>query len=281
MLLLHPFIVYVLLGNPALGDRPPLLMLYGRYLTSERVLSGNGPMWFALALLLFSAVLAGKRAWKPGPAKEPDRSTGAPGKGALLGFALLLISTTFLARLVQPLGTNVLNFQLGFFAQYVAAFVVGVVAGRHNWLDELAASRRARVAGWIACLGGPLLFVTIAALGGPPPEDGPNLYAGGWNLRALAYATWEQCAGLGLALGALAWFHRHGNRAGRWTTWLSDRAFAVYLLHPVVLVALTPLVRPVAVHRFLAVAVLTFLGLGATFLAADLAKRLPGLRSIL
>jgi fucose 4-O-acetylase-like acetyltransferase len=281
MLLLHPFIVYVLLGNPGLGERPSLPSLYGRYLTSERVLRGNGPMWFALALLLFCTVLAGMRAWKRSPAKEPDRLTGALGNGALLGFALVLVSTTFLARLVQPLGTNVLNFQLGFFAQYVAAFVVGVYAGRPGWLDELAASHRARVAGWAACLAGPLWFVTIVVLGGPPPEEGPNLYAGGWNLRALAYATWEQCVGLGLALGALAWFHRHGNRAGRLATWLSDRAFAVYLLHPVVLVALTPLVRPVAVHPFVAVVVLTLIGLGGSFLAADLAKRLPGLRNIL
>ncbi len=280
MLLLHPFIVYVLLA-PAAGNWSALPRLYGQHLTSGHVLGGSGPMWFALALLLFSVVLAGKRVWRPAALEQSGRLSQVPGTGALLGFAFVLVSSTFLVRLVQPLGTNVLNFQLGFFAQYVAAFVVGVAAGRQGWLDELAASRRARVAGWIGCVGGPLLLTAIAVLGGPPPEGGPDLYAGGWNVRALALAVWEQCAGLGLALGAMAWFQRKWNRCGPVARWLSDRAFAVYVLHAPVLVVLTLLIRPLVVHAFAGVALLTLTGLGASFLLADVAKRLPGLRSIL
>jgi peptidoglycan/LPS O-acetylase OafA/YrhL len=281
MLLIQPFMVYVLLGHPHVPDRPTLAVLYGRYLTSGRVLSGNGPMWFALALLLFCAVLAGVRAWKPAQVAAASRSSRAPGGAALLGFGVVLVLSTFLVRLVQPIGTNVLNFQLGFFPQYVAAFIVGVTAGKQGWVDALATSRRACVAGWLGCVGGPLLLAITVGLGGPPPENGPNLYAGGWNVRAFAYAAWEQFAGLGIALGALAWFHQRCNFAGRVATWLSERAFAVYLLHAPVLVALTPLVRPAAINPFVGAGLLTLTGLGASFLIADVAKRLPGLRGIL
>ena len=64
-------------------------------------------------------------------------------------------------------------------------------------------------------------------------------------------------------------------------TWLSERAFAVYLLHAPVLVVLTPLLRPAVLHPFAGVALLTLTGLIASFLVADLAKRMPGLRWML
>ena len=125
------------------------------------------------------------------------------------------------------------------------------------------------------CLG------LLAGLGGPPPESGPNPYEGGWNLQALGYAAWEQMAGLGIALGVLAWFRRYGRWEGRLARWMSDRAFAVYVLHAPVLVSLTPLIRPVAVDPFLGAGVLTLMGLVSSFVVADLARRLPGLRRIL
>ncbi len=281
MLLIHPLIVFALLGHPHVPDRPSLAALYGNYLASGRVLSGNGPMWFALALLFFSAVLAGIRRWTASEGASDGRSASAPGSAALLGFAVGLVLSTFLVRLVQPFGTDVLNFQLCFFPQYVAAFGAGVVAGKHGWLEALVTSRRVRVAGWLGCIGGPLLMAVVLRLGGPPPENGPNLYAGGWNLRALAFATWEQFAGLGIALGLMACFYQRCHSAGRVATWLSERAFAVYLLHAPVLVVLTPLLRPAVLHPFAGVALLTLTGLIASFLVADLAKRMPGLRWML
>ncbi len=281
VLLIHPFMVYVLLGYPHVPDRPSFAVLYVNYLASGRAFSGSGPMWFALALLFFSAVLAGVRRWTPGDGASGCRSASAPGSAALLGFAVVLVLSTFLVRLVQPFGRDVLNFQLCFFPQYIAVFIAGVVAGKHGWLEALVTTRRVRVAGWLGCFGGPLLMTAMLGLGGPPPENGPNLYAGGWNFRALAFATWEQLTGLGIALGLMAWFHQQCHFSGRVATWLSERAFAVYLLHAPVLVALTPLLRPAVFHPFAGVALLTFTGLIASFLVAHLAKRMPGLRWML
>jgi hypothetical protein len=281
MLLIHPFIVYVLLGHPHVPDRPSLAVLYGRYLSSGRVFSGSGPMWFALALLIFCAVLACVRIVRPVKEVSTDSPAHAPGNGALMAFGFVLVVTTFLVRIVQPIGTNVLNFQLCFFPQYIAAFIVGVVAGKHGWLEALAMSKPSRVAGWLGIIGGPIVLALVAWLGGPPPEDGPSLYDGGWNWQALGLATWEQLTGLCLSLGLLAWFYRRVNQSGRFATWLSDRAFAVYVLHAPVLVALTPVIRPVVSNPFAGAAILTLTGLISGFLLADLAKRLPGLREIL
>ncbi len=281
MLLFQPFMVYVLLGHPHIPDRPSLAALYTSYLTSGRVLRGNGPMWFALALLFFSAALVGLRAWKAGKTAPAIPASRAPNGVALAGFGAVLVASTFLVRTVQPLGTDVLNFQLCFFPQYIAAFIVGVAAGKHDWLEALATSRPARIAGWLGVIGGPVVLAAVVAVGGPPPENGPNPYIGGWNARAFALATWEQFAGLGIALGMLAWFHRRWNTAGRVATWLSERAFAVYLLHAPVLVALTPILRPAVINPFFGVVLLTLAGLVGSFAVADAAKRVPGVRSML
>jgi len=170
---------------------------------------------------------------------------------------------------------------LCFFPQYIAAFVAGIAAGRHCWLEALAGSRAARIAGWLGIIGGPVTLLFVMAVGGPPPEHGVNPYFGGWNGKALALAAWEQLAGLGLALGLLAWFQRRANVTGGTVAWLSDRAFAVYVLHAPVLVALTPWLRPVAINPFVGMLALTATGLVASFLVADVARRLPGVRSIL
>lgn len=281
MLLLQPFMLFVLLGHPHVADRPSLAVLFGSYVTSGRILSGSGPMWFALALLFFCAVLAAFRAWSPARTLAANPPSKPPGASTLIGFGAVLVLSTFAVRLVQPIGTNVLNFQLCFFPQYIAAFAVGVVAGRHGWLEELATSRRARIAGWLGCVGGPLVLMIIAVAAGPPPQNGPDPYAGGWNFRAFALAAWEQFAGLGLALGSMAWFHARCNSAGRVTTWFSERAFAVYLLHALLLVALTPLLRPAAINPFVGAVLLTVTGLAASFAVADVARRVPGLRKIL
>jgi peptidoglycan/LPS O-acetylase OafA/YrhL len=284
MLVIHPFMVYVLLGHPRIPQRPPLGWLYLDYLTSGRVLSGNGPLWFALGLLAFCLVLA---CWRVAVARSkcksdaPEAAWPAPGPAALLAFGCALVAATFAMRLVQPLGTNVLNFQLCFFPQYTAAFAAGVAAGRGGWLEELIASRRARIAGWLGLIGGPLLLAIVVILGGPPSAHGPGPYVGGWHGQAFGLAGWEQLAGLGLGLGVLVVFRKRINQDGPIARWLSARAFAVYVLHPPVLVALTPWLRPLKLDPFTHMAVLTVLGLAASCALADVARRIPGLRAIL
>ena len=86
------------------------------------------------------------------PAAAPG---GAPPSArVLVGFALVLGLGSFAVRLVQPIGTNVLNLQLCFFVQYIAWFVAGLHAARHGWLVLLATSSRARRAGWLALVPG-------------------------------------------------------------------------------------------------------------------------------
>ena len=109
----------------------------------------------------------------------------------------------------------------------------------------------------------------------------PQTFFGGPHWQALGLALWEQVTGLGLALGALALFSRRFNTETRLRRWLADRSFAVYVLHAPVLVALAMLFRALPYQLYGLVALLTVAGLAVSYALADLARRIPGLRSIL
>ena len=134
-------------------------------------------------------------------------------------------------------------------------------------------------AGSLALIGGPLALLALLAVGMQyAPKEA---FFGGWHWPAFGLAVWEQLTGLGLALGALALFSRQLNADTAEWRWLGDRSFAVYVLHAPVLVALAMLFRKLPYHLYGLVALLTLVGLVISYVLADLARRLPGLRAIL
>lgn len=312
MLVIHPFILLGL--NPWHADfGSPVHWYFARHLGTGRFLGSTGPLWFAVALLSFCLVLAALRALRrPQPedsSQRPEAGSQIPGatagnqalaagvrplasgrsppvsfaapSGPTLFLAGLIIGLlTFAVRLVQPIGTSILNMQLCFFPQYIVFFAAGVHAARHGWLLMLARSRQARIAGWLALIGGPVVQLTIMSLGtraGQPIE----FFFGGPHWQAFALAVWEQLTGLGLSLGLLALFSAKLDFETPLLRWLSDRSFGVYVLHAPILVALTMLYRTLPLNLYGFVALLTASGLVASFIAADLARRVPGLRAIL
>jgi peptidoglycan/LPS O-acetylase OafA/YrhL len=287
MLLIHPFILLVL--NPWQKDFGPPDAFYTNYLLSGQFVRSSGPLWFAFALLVFCLVFA---AWHTLHSSRRSHSRcnyltavspimgAAPSITALWLFALGLAVGTFLVRLVQPIGTNVLNMQLCFFLQYVAFFIAGLLAARDGWMLRLANSPQARRAGWLALIGAPILLLTII-LTGAMATSTLTVFFGGWHWQAFALAFWEQFAGVGLSLGLLALFSRRMNYEKPALRWLSDRAFAVYVLHAPILIALFLLYRALPQNTLLLVGLLTVTALLASYALADLVRRIPGLRAIL
>ena len=312
MLVIHPFILLGL--NPWHHDFGPPAAFYAHYLTSGRFLGSSGPLWFVVALLLFSLALAAWTRLRPLPPPAAAPGGAPPSAKVLVGFALALGVGSFAVRLVQPIGTNILNLQLCFFVQYIAWFAAGLHAARHGWLVPLATSSRARRSGWLALIGGAVAMLALLAASAreAPPEvffggahwqafglaliggaiamlallatggrHAPvEVFFGGAHWQAFGLAVWEQLTGLGLALGALALFARRLNTDSRALRWLADRSFGVYVLHAPMLVALAMAFRPLPYHLYGLVVLLTVTGLVISFVLADLARRTPGLRAI-
>jgi len=279
MLVLGALILFVII--PEGNDLRSLPGTYLRYVTHGRFLGGSGPMWFAAALLIFSAVLAGWRSLRSLPSGRGAPGGRVPRPAAILACALALAAATFLVRTVQPLGTSVLNLQLGYFPQYILAFGAGVAAARGSWFQPLARSALARRAGWLGLVLGPIALAGVLVAGGILRGTGGEVFSGGWNPAALGLATWEQLAGMGLGLGALAFCSGELDKRTPLSRWLAERSFGVYLFHPVVLVLLTVALRRFSLDPFLNVSMLTAAGLCGSFAVADVARRIPGFREIL
>ncbi len=275
MLVLHPLIVLGM--HPGYGASKTPLTDYLHFVTSGKFIGSSGPMWFAFALLIFSALFAAFGSRLPKTSPGPLRLTAWTVVGLGLGVGL----ASFLVRTVQPLGSSILNFQLCYFAQYVVAFCLGVWTSRRDWLTSIATHPLARRAGPIALVLGPIALVGVIAASLPIPKSGQPAFAGGWNPVAFGLAVWEQLVGVSLGLGAMALSAARLNFRSRVSSWLSDRSFGVYLLHPPILVAISLALQPIRTNPFVMALVVTVLGLGLSFAAADLARRVPGLKSVL
>ena len=248
---------------------------YASYLFSIDFLSGTGPMWFALALLVFSIVYAGVRIF----GVTVSTSEGLPTHLQVFALFATMSVGSFLVRIVQPIGTNVLNMQLCFFTQYILLFGVGISARRRDWFSRI--SIRFAIP-WIvaAVLVGPALwFVTII---GALRSGNPAALAGGLHWQSAAYATWESLFCIGACLGLLTIFREYVNRLGRFAHFMSRNAFAVYVFHAPILVTLALLMRNWAVYPLGKFLVLSALGLVVSFLIAHyVIRKTPLLREVM
>ena len=92
----------------------------------------------------------------------------------------------------------------------------------------------------------------------------------------------ESLAGTGISLGLLGLFRARFNRQGRWAKFMSDNAFAVYVFHTPILIAIT--LGMTGLHwlplgKFV---LATALCIAASFaLCAVVFRRIPGLKKIL
>jgi glucan biosynthesis protein C len=279
--IINPIILFVI--HPWPGDPPPFGEAFSRFLSSGRFLRATGPLWFVATLLIFSGVLALLRTLgtvRGAPTSAPKRWPTIPSTRFLwLGIGLTLAS--FLVRTVQPIGVNVLNLQLCFFAQYIAAFSLGVIVAQRFDLDSIARLPFAKLWACIALVLGPLAVTGIFLAAMPvliPDVELPPFY-GGWNWLALGFAAWEQFAGIALSLGIMAFAFHQLNFETHWSRWLNERAFGVYVIHTPVLIGVTLALRGFETNPFAMAGLLTLLGLIGSFVAADLLRRIPIVRA--
>jgi len=277
MLAIHPFTVYWLLHDYyKISVSPWTGFLH--YLKTFRWVGSSGPMWFAVALLIFCAVYALLRmARRSVPADEPEAPL--PTHRQVIGLVLLMGLCSFLVRIVQPMGTNILNMQLCFFSQYILLFGVGIVAWRRNWLLRIPYEFGMR---WFksALIAGSLLWAAV--IGGVVATHSEKSIDGGFTWQSAGLCFWEAFFCLGFCLGLTVLFREKFNRQGAFAKWMSDNSFSVYMFHTPLLVAVTLGMRGFDAAKPVKFLVATVLATTVTFLASNyIFRRIPLLRRVL
>jgi hypothetical protein len=237
----------------------------------------NGPLWFAEGLLVFSIGFA---IWRALPRSENGSQSVArplPGNWAWLIGASLIFLTTFAMRIFIRADIRVAGLWVSTFPGYIFFFCAGVAAWHGKWLQQLT-WHQARLWLLISCLVFPTLPIGKSFLHGA--QNSMQLL-GGLSWPAALYAFWDPFLAFGIIASLLILFRRYLNHASALWTWLDRRAYAVFVLHTPVLVAVCLLLR-----NWHAPAMVKFVGSGsiaclATWLIADPLVRLPGLRRIL
>ena len=261
--------------------------LYRWYITSGHWLGGTGPLWFCEALLIFClgyvvfrmlgrpSVSSSTNAGSHAPATTP-----APGKARIWAMIVLIAVLTFLVRFPWPNGTSFYNLQFCYFSQYVAYFIAGTLAFRGSWLDKFTTAD-GKYWGRVALIGGLLFWVALLVLGGATKGSLPA-YKGGLHWQSLGMVFWEAMTGTAISLYLLVLFRERFNRQGRAARFFSANAFAVYVFHTPILIAISRLVSPVQAPLLLKFLFLTIVSILVSYaLCSLLFRKLPLLRRIL
>ena len=237
----------------------------------------KGPLWFAWALLIFAVVVA---LWgalvKQG--NTPASARPFPSNAALFVAALVTGAAAFALRLVWPVGREVWGLQLGYFASYTVLFVAGCLAAAPRWLEAWPA---AQVSTWrrIAWITLPVL-PAVALFGGRllGLEGQPE---GGWSVPALVYAMWEPLLAWGVILGLLQSCRHRFDVLAPFGQRLARRAFAIYVIHPPVVVGVALAWRVVAAPALLKFVVTGSVACVLCYLLAGALLRVPGVNRVL
>jgi glucan biosynthesis protein C len=283
-----PTVVFMLVLNPlirviiGLFEGAPMSLgllarAYAEYILSLDFISGSGPLWFALALLVFSIVYAFARqaadALRPRPV-EPEPA-GAPSHAGTVALIVLIGASSFLVRLFQPIGTSVQNMQLCYFPQYIVLFIVGLQAGKTGMLDSITFRFGMTWFRLSFAVGVPAWFL-LMGLGGAL-TDGIAAYTGGMSWQAAALCAWEAFIAVSVSLGLIVLLREKMNRATPVTAFLSANCFGVYVFHAPILVTVSLAIRGLEIHPLAKTAAALVPALLASYLFAALVRKVPGL----
>ena len=97
---------------------------------------------------------------------------------------------------------------------------------------------------------------------------------------AFLYAFWEPFIAWEIIAALLLWFRGHLNQPSATWEWLGRRAYAVYIIHPPVLVGISLLLHRWVAPALAKLAVVGALACIATWLLADPLVRLPEVRRV-
>jgi len=280
-----PLLFYIVVVDPLFGygmsrhyGYPRSLGEYLRLLLGNYRALGVGPLWFVELLLILSFLyVLWRLLLKPAVTPAPSESK-APSNLAIALFALVLGLLTFVVRIWLPVGTvNFLGFQFPFFVQYIALFVVGILAYRRNWFSGLSAAQ-GKVWRWIVLVLVVLLVVLFVTGGGLEGNIDPIM--GGLHWQSLAFAVWEQFMCMAMVVTLLVTFRTRFNQQGPLAVKLSAAAYATYIFHQPVIVLLMLALGGIRLDMGLKWLLVAPVAVSLCFLVGYVVKRLPLARRI-
>jgi peptidoglycan/LPS O-acetylase OafA/YrhL len=246
----------------------------------------EGPTWFIFALLIF---LVGYTLWRLATRSTSSNKVDwisqmtVPSKIAILAFGLVVSMLMFVIGLKSPVGDTIevfgiFNLMTIFFPQYILFFVAGILASRNNWLARFD-GKDLRFWVWLT-LGLFLMMPVMFFLGGAA-EGSADVFIGGLYWQSAAFMLWIGLFSVSISMTLILWLRDRKGQTSRLMAFAGTNNYAVYLIHPLILVPVTVAVHVLTIPPLVKFILVLPLVLILCFLAAEGLRRIPGVKAIL
>ena len=236
---------------------------------------GLGIAWFLALLLIFSF---GYAAWRMLNRNRTSSSVSESSLPSYLGigiFILVLALASYLVRVIIPIGRTVLDFPtLAYLPQYLSFFVIGIIAYPRNWFRTIPGSMG--IVGFVIALVATIFLFLLAFFGG---LSGEFLGYGQW--QSAVYTLWDSIFAVGMSLAAITFFRRFFSKDSRFGRFLSQQSYAVYVIHPPIIVFLAFALSGIVLGPFLKFGLLTVIVVPTCFAIAYIIRKIPGVSRVL
>ena len=230
-------------------------------------LVGMGPLWFVAMLLIFDIGYAICWTIRRNRVLQRESRNEPPSYRTMAAFILLLAVTSYLIRIVIPLGRFVAGFPtISYLPQYLSFFIIGTVAVRHNWFRTVPKSM-GRVGFALAIVATITLF-PLALTGGTR-----CLGDGYW--QSAVYALWDSIVAVGMALGLITFFRERINWSGRVSRFLQRHSYAVYIIHAPIIVFVAIALMGLPLEHLLKFGLAAVISIPLCFATAYLVLKIP------
>lgn len=201
-----------------------------------------------------------------------------PSDKNILTAIIILGFTNFFLRLKFPVSGNIVHLNFGLAPQYVFLFTLGIFSSYNKWFEAIT-SAKARLwfgASIAAILAWPL-FIIINGNSVPEME----IFLGGLRWQSFAYAFWEAVLSISMPVWIIYLFRKKFDFQNKLFNSASKSAYTVFLIHPIVLVALSYLLKNIPLHPLVKFLIVGLAGTAVCFLLGFLITRIRFLKNIL
>jgi len=235
---------------------------------------GFGPLWFVETLIYFSIIYVIIRLIFKNNLSAPSVLPGFPGTINIILVALGISLVSFIVRLWLPLGSELggTGLQLPYFPQYIAMLIFGILFAKYKWFEAI--TYRQGLAWFLTAQVFIFIIFPLMLIIGTK-TSGIDSYMGGLNWQAASLAIWEQMVGFSLIIGLTGIFKEKFNTQAKIGSLLSGAAYAVFIIHPFVVVTLTILLKNWLVYPFLKFVIIAPFALFFCFGIGILLKKIP------
>ena len=244
-----------------------------------------GPLWFIAQLLALNFLYV---LWCGLPSTQNSserRVFSFPSNRTIFIYALSLGIVSMVVRYfyrqdywVDMLG--VIPAEVVHAPQYWSLFVIGIIAGRGEWLQKMPSSA------WLKWLAFGLAAFVIAILTVPflqlfPQGLLPDALTLGHKQWGILWGLLESFICVGLIVGLSLFFRERFSTPNKWIERLDRNVFGVYIFHVFILVGLQGAILNIELSALAKFAVVTIVGLIISFLFTALIRLVPGVKRVI